>query len=385
MQCSTRRLKRHPHAALMLGLVLAGALTACSSSASGGSKTSSTSQPPQGAPSSNAAVSSAGTGSGATGVSSEGPSPTGAPDQVNVGIALSPPKMIFLGPYVADAEGFFAKQNIKVKFISMPNGLETELGTTAGSIDFGFSSATDAIESAAAGSPIHAIWSYGPKLDTQCIASGNINSAKDLIGKNVGSTGTGGFSYTQAYACLKPAGVNVNQVKLINMTRAQFVPALLSNRIHAAVFHVDDAYVVQHSGVPLKVLSNEAEVLPDWWYGGVTVLDKYAQANPDLVTRFLTAMVQADRWMTDPANRNAVIAVGVQATKEDKAAVSYAYDYLAKNHLWTLNSGMDEASEGYTAQQLLNFKEIDKLPAYSAVVDDSYINAVLDKLGRVPE
>src|SRR3984885_13806538 len=76
---------------------------------------------------------------------------------VNVGIALSPPKAIFFGPYVAEQEGFFKKEHLNVKFISMPNGLQTELGTTAGSIDFGFSSGTDSIEAAAQHAPIHAI------------------------------------------------------------------------------------------------------------------------------------------------------------------------------------------------------------------------------------
>ena len=96
---------------------------------------------------------------------------------VNVGIALSPPKAIFLGPYVAQQEGFFTKEHLNVKFISMPNGLQTELGTTAGSIDFGFSSATDSIEAAAQHAPIHAIWSYGTKLDTQCIGAPGISTA----------------------------------------------------------------------------------------------------------------------------------------------------------------------------------------------------------------
>jgi NitT/TauT family transport system substrate-binding protein len=308
-----------------------------------------------------------------------------APDTVVVGIALSPPKMVFLAPYVADLKGFFAKQNINVKFLAMPNGLETELGTTSGAIDFGFSSATDGISSAAAGSPIHVIWSYAPRLDTQCIADGSIKTAKDLVGQNVASTGTGGFSYTQVYACLKDAGVAVKDVKLINMPRSQFVPALVSKRIKAAVFHADDAYVVLHSGVPLKILANEYETMPQWWYGGVAVLDSYASSHADLVKRFLTAMVQADRWMTDPANRDEVIKIGVATTKEDPAAVAYAYDFIAKGHGWTLNSGMDPASVTYTAQQMLNFKEIDKLPAYSSIVDDSYIKSVLATLGTVPE
>lgn len=125
---------------------------------------------------------------------------------VNVGIALSPPKAIFMGPYVAQAQGFFAKEHLHVKFISMPNGLQTELGTTAGSIDFGFSSASDSIEAAAQNAPIHAIWSYGTKLDTQCIGAPNIKSAKDLIGKPVGSTGTDGFSITLLQACLRRPG-----------------------------------------------------------------------------------------------------------------------------------------------------------------------------------
>ena len=328
---------------------------------------------------------SSGTTSSAPASGGTSSAPAAAPDNVVVGIALSPPKMVFLAPYVAEAKGYFAKENINVKFLPMPNGLETELGTTSGAIDFGFSSATDAIESAAAGSPIHAIWSYAPKLDTQCIAAGNVNTAKDLVGQNVGSTGTGGFSYTQVYACLKPAGVEVKQIKLINMTRSQFVPSLVSNRIKAAVFHADDAYTVLHSGVSLKVLDNEYESMPQWWYGGVTVLDSYAKSNPDLVKRFLTALVEADRWMTDPTNKDEVIQIGVKYTQEDQAAVAYAYDFIVKGHLWTLNDGMDPAAVQYTSQQLLNFKEIDKIPSYDQVVDNSYINSVLDTLGRVPE
>ena len=126
-----------------------------------------------------------GSSSGSSGTSGSGGN---AWATVNVGIALSPPKAIFMGPYVAQAQGFFAKEHLHVKFISMPNGLQTELGTTAGSIDFGFSSASDSIEAAAQHAPIHAIWSYGTKLDTQCIGAPGIKTAKNLIGRPVGST-----------------------------------------------------------------------------------------------------------------------------------------------------------------------------------------------------
>ena len=191
--------------------------------------------------------------------SATGSGTSAAWDTVNVGIALSPPKAIFLGPYVAQQEGFFAKEHLHVNFISMPNGLQTELGTTAGSIDFGFSSATDSIEAAAQGAPIHAIWSYGTKLDTQCIGAPAVSSAKDLAGKPVGSTGTDGFSITLLQACLEPAGVHLSQVTQVQMTRSEFVGAMTVGRIDAAVFHADDAYVITHQLKGAKVLERSEE------------------------------------------------------------------------------------------------------------------------------
>ena len=59
----------------------------------------------------------------------------GKPEVVTVGIALTPPKMVFLAPFIADAEGFFAKQNIQAKFAPMPDGLMTELGVATGQIN----------------------------------------------------------------------------------------------------------------------------------------------------------------------------------------------------------------------------------------------------------
>lgn len=301
---------------------------------------------------------------------------------ISVGLALSPPKAVFFAPYVAQAEGFFAKEHLKVKLVGMPNGLQTELGTTSGSIQFGFSSATDAIESAAANAPIHAIWSYATKLDTECISAPSIPSAKDLVGKPVGSTGTGGFSYTLLNACLAPAGVSPSQVKPVNMQRSEFVPALVSNHIYAAVFHADDAYTVLHAKPGLHVLEKEYQAVPNWWYGGITVLDSYAKAHTDVVERFLTAMVLADRWMYNPANKSKLIDIGVKASGEDRGAVTYAVNFIIQGHLWPTGLGLSKTQEEFTAQQLKKFNEIKSIPSYSSVVNPTYIEAVLKKLGN---
>ena len=341
---------------ILAGTALAAlALTACGSSSSGSS------------------------GSGGSGGS--GGSAANAWADVNVGIALSPPKVIFMGPYVAQAEGYFAKEHVRVKFISMPNGLQTELGTTAGSIDFGFSSGTDSIEAAAQHAPIHAIWSYGTKLDTQCIGAPGIASAKDLVGKPVGSTGTDGFSITLLQACLEPAGVHLSQVKPINMVRSEFVPAMVAKRIDAAVFHADDAYVITHQLKGATVLSSEYKAIPKWWYGGVSMLDSYGQAHHDVVVRFLTAMMMADRWMNNPANNSALVALATKTTGEDQAAVAYAVKFLRTSGTWPDGTGLDPSAVNYTAGILAKYKDIPAQPSFTQIVDASYANQAAAKLG----
>lgn len=302
-------------------------------------------------------------------------------DTVNIGIALSPPKAIFLGAYVAQQEGFFAQHHLHVNFISMPNGLQTELGTTAGSIDFGFSSGTDSIEAAAQGAPIHAIWSYGTKLDTQCIGAPGIGSATDLVGKPVASTGSDGFSITLLQACLEPAGVHLSQVTQVMMTRSQFVGAMTAGRIKAAVFHADDAYVISHSLQGTKVLESEYKTIPQWWYGGVSMLDSYGKAHPDVVVRFLTAMMQADRWMNNTVNNAALDAIGVKETQEDPAVVAYAVNFLRSSGTWPDGTGLSPAQVNYTAGILLKYKDISTQPSYTTIVDGSYANQALAKLG----
>jgi ABC-type nitrate/sulfonate/bicarbonate transport system substrate-binding protein len=300
---------------------------------------------------------------------------------VNVGIALSPPKAIFMAPYVAQAKGFFAKEHLHVKFISMPNGLQTELGTTAGSIDFGFSSATDSIEAAAQHAPIHAIWSYGTKLDTQCIGAPGIKTARGLVGKPVGSTGTDGFSITLLQACLEPAGVHLSQIKPINMVRSEFVPAMVAKKIDAAVFHADDAYVITHQLKGASVLSSEYRSIPQWWYGGLSMLDSYGKAHHDVVVRFLTAMMLADRWMNSPANNAALISLATKTTQEDQPAVAYAINFLRGSGTWPNGAGLNQAQVDYTAGILAKYKDISSQPSYSQIVDPSYASAAAAALG----
>ena len=134
--------------------------------------------------------------------------------------------------------------------------------------------------------------------------------------------------------------MSLDQVKPINMVRSEFVLAMAAKKIDAAVFHADDAYVITHQLKGAKVLSSEYKVFPNWWYGGVSMLDKYGQAHKAVVIRFLTAMMLADRCMNNPANTSALIKLGTKVSGEDEAAVAYAVKFLQTSKTWPDGAGL---------------------------------------------
>jgi ABC-type nitrate/sulfonate/bicarbonate transport system substrate-binding protein len=156
---------------------------------------------------------------------------------------------------------------------------------------------------------------------------------------------------------------------------------MVAKKIDAAVFHADDAYVITHQLKGAKVLSSEYKVFPNWWYGGVSMLDKYGQAHKAVVVRFLTAMMLADRWMNNPANTNALIALGTKVSGEDQAAVAYAVKFLQTSKTWPDGTGLSPAAVNYTASVLAKYKDIPSQPTYSQIVDPQYANAAAAKLG----
>ena len=291
---------------------------------------------------------------------------------VIIGEPLSPPKVPQLAVFVAEDLGFFQRVHLTVTIAYMPTGLKTELGTTAGSITLGMAAGSDSIEAAAQGAPIHAVWVDYRPLDTVCIARKTVKSIKDLVGKNVGSTGAGGFAATTMNACLAAGGVSPGQVHEITMTRSEFVPALATGRISAAVFHADTAFTILHSVKGSHILDVEYKTLPTFWYGSFNVTNAYAKANPRVVEDAIGALMAADRWMMSPANTAKFEQLAVRQTGESPQAVAYAIRFDRSIHLWNTRCTLPVRAEAFTARLLLQQKSITKVPAFNQVYDRSY-------------
>lgn len=306
---------------------------------------------------------------------------SGKLQHVSVGLALLPPKMTFIGFYVAQDEGFFRKNGLDVKLEGEGDGVKSLRATASGSIDMGATSADDVIAADVQGGGIKAVWSYAMPLDTTMIADQTVKTPADLKGKNIGITDPGGFSDVQARAVLARAHVPASAVHLISLPqRSAFVPSLVSGRISSAPFHVDDGYTAEDQDSKLHLISSLYQVLPNWWYGAIDATSSYVQSHGDTIKRFITAMVEADRWMY--THRDQTIAIGTKYTMESKPVVARSYDFLAKANEWTTNQGLEQNRVMSTMNYEKSIGIIPKVPSYNTVADLTYADAVIGKLGK---
>ena len=302
---------------------------------------------------------------------------------LDVGLALIPPKMTFVGFYVAKDMGFFTKEGLDVNLEGFDGGVKSLRGVASGSVDMGATSADDVIAAATQGGGVKAVWSYDMPLDTTMVVNSSINSLADLKGKKIGITDPGGFADVQARAVLAIAHLKPTDVQIISLpNRAALLPALVSGRIDAAPFHADDGYAAQEQDSSLKPLYEVYHALPLWWYGSLAVTNDYAASNAATIEKFITAMDLADRWIY--SHRAQTIAIGVKYTQESQATVTHAFDFLAKAHAWTVNTGLQHARVVTTMEHEFQFKEIPSLPTFDQVANLALANQVVAKIGLWP-
>lgn len=300
---------------------------------------------------------------------------------ITVQLALVPPKMAFMGFYVAKAEGFFKKNGLNVTLEAQPTGNQAVRGLASGAGVFA-AGGTDALAAAdAQGGHLVGIWNYGQN-DFSIIGAANVPTLKALKGKTIGVTDMSGPAYTMPVLAMASVGLPASAAHYVVLSgRPALVTALVTGRIQAAAFHTDDGYTLISKDPQAHVLAHMSQITPKWWYGVVSVERSYAQSHSKVVDAFLTAMVEAQRWMYTHSAQT--IALSVKDTQETQPVIAKSYKTMTQEHIWVTNAGAGPADVTYTLGQFKKDGVIPKSSALSAsqIMDSQFINTVMKKLG----
>src|SRR5579864_6545723 len=300
--------------------------------------------------------------------------------KLTIGVAVAPPNVVHTSPFVARALGFFAKHCIDANIVQFEGGLsQTSLTAVAQGAAMG------PLNEAAIGAGLHGkqVWGMAPRLPQAYVVAENIKTAADLKGKRLSAAGggVGSFNWVMGREVLKTAGLSVDDVQFVSQATAGRLPGLVTGQIDGVALHPEDLYIAQQQKPGVHVLVNLSDLLPLYFFNAYGVSDDFLASDRALVRDAVASMIEANRAIYQ--DKASVVPIMMDATQKPQDAVEFAYDYLTKNCVWSVNTGYKPERTAWTVDLAVSNGDIpaDKKPTYDQIVAQSLGDEALAEVG----
>ena len=234
------------------------------------------------------------TGCGAPSASTTAAAEPGAPVDLNVGYI---PVGIYSYLWRAVDAGYFKDEKLNVKLVPMAGGGEIIPALQSGSLQFGISDALGVLNARNQDIPVSYVsfnYSQSASDPIHAVLTGDasVKSPKDLEGKTVATNLSYNTDWTMMREWLRKNDVDISKVTFQELPFPDMLAALRGGTVAAA--GVTEPFYTQGEADGLRVLGNFfAEVKSPVVFSGVTSLEPYIKANPDVVKRFVNAVDRA--------------------------------------------------------------------------------------------
>lgn len=207
-----------------------------------------------------------------------------------------------------------------------------------------------------------------------------IKTCADLHGKRLAVGGTSGVVVAMVNQYLKEKCPGVVPQTVVIANTSNRTAALLAGQIDAAPLEYDNLLRAEKQAPGrFHALVDFAQEFPKVDITGYYVNPNWASQNPTVVKDFLRALLEARRQIQDKqVLRQAVVKY---FGADDAPAQSAADAYLARN-IWDVNGGLTTENVLFMMDFFSNAGVLPAKLAPENVTDLSYLNAVLDEIGR---
>jgi ABC-type nitrate/sulfonate/bicarbonate transport system substrate-binding protein len=281
---------------------------------------------------------------------------------------------------VARGLGYFAKRCIDANIVQFEGGLsQTSLTAVAQGAAMG------PLNESAIGSGLKGkqVWGMAPKPPQAYMVSESIKTAADLKGKRLSAAGggVGSFNWVMGREVLKTAGLTVDDVQFISQGTAGRLPGLVSGQLDGVALHPEDVYLAQKQKPGTHVLVNLSELVPLYYFNAYGVSNDFLAKDRALVRDAVAAMMEANRSIYQ--DKGKVVPLMVAATEKPQDAVEFAYDFLTKNCIWSVNAGFKPERTAWTVDLAVSNGDIpaDKKPGYEQIVAQALGDEAVAALG----
>lgn len=305
--------------------------------------------------------------------------------KITVGLPTAKTSFANLDVAVAQEMGFFKQQGLDVTAKNFDTGVKVVQAVVANDINIGGASLEPVANATIAGGKIAIIGTFANRLTAVMVTPKTIKSAADLRGKNVGIQDVGAFREVMTRMVLQNTKMTPKDVNYVPVLGPGYVPALVAGKLQSAVLQTELAVDLTQRDTKFHILVDLYEVEPNYYFGSYVVSKDWLEQNPELAVRYLTALIQAHRFMYQ--NKAETVKIGTKVTGLKSEVINQTYDLLiTKNKVFPVNDGIDNQRLSYTISRMKSLGILKgKEPDLTQLVDRKPITIAVDKLGKVQD
>ncbi|HVA26378.1 MAG TPA: ABC transporter substrate-binding protein, partial [Chloroflexota bacterium] len=284
----------------------------------------------------------------ASAVSSAAAKPSGAASAVPSG-QLIPMKSAYTTTsatevpfWVAKDGGYFAQNGLDVTVAFVKSGAPIMAAVESGGLPVSQAGGQEIVNAEVNGSTVEMVGGFGHKPTNSIICSPSITKPADLKGKTIGVSGIGAVSHVNGQLAVQKLGLGTQVKFLATGGLPETLAAIKSGSVDCGMLSPPQTFqAVQQLG--LREVVDVAKLGVSTQNAVVVTTRAYASAHPDIVEKYLRAMIQGvHRAYTDkPFTLQTIIKY---AKITDPALASKTYDYFHDGQIWDRDGSMIPAA-----------------------------------------
>jgi ABC-type nitrate/sulfonate/bicarbonate transport system substrate-binding protein len=269
--------------------------------------------------------------------------------------------------------GFFSANGINVTFKNFSGPPETIAALASGSAQFAGGVATDqTIIAHDKGTHLAIVAGENYALD-EVMVKPSIASWSQVKGKTFGSAAPNSGSTLLLKRALESQGLTLSDVKLRPFgTTADRAAALLAGQVDGAALAQPFDFQAKAKG--MRSLATIHDILGNYPFTAHVVNTDYAKDHPDVVVNYLRAVVKAQSWLADPANRTKAAQILSKYSEAATDLSEQTWDYVYQTTKGAVQDGAISEEDLKPVLQSAKEESGDNSLTLSGVLDTSYLD-----------
>jgi NitT/TauT family transport system substrate-binding protein len=267
--------------------------------------------------------------------------PAAAQQKLTIGLPGIPPVFVTTQPYVAQQEGIFKKYGLDVELRPFDSGAAAARAVAAGQIAFSMSPSPLVVTMVSNNPDVDLVMIYGYERPTWKLGSmdPSIKTCEDVKGKPVGVDSLGGARSIALNQMLRSCKLGADDTQQVALS-ANVGTAMIAGQIPLGVLHIDDLPVIEREAKkPVGIVIDINKVIEVNHYLGLTTTRKMVKEQPETLARVVAAFIEAERFIRDPKNLEAVAKAAAPTGRSANDARTAVQEYV-KIQFWPHEHGL---------------------------------------------